>query len=272
MATDQELVETLDELWRSIEEFGQELDEVDWKRPTECPGWTVQDNLVHLTALERFILGDPLPSEDVPDDLPHVKNDIGKANERWIESRRSWTGADALAEFHAATRARIEQLRALEPSGFDADSWTPMGPGTVRDLIPFRIFDSWVHAQDMLRAVDRRDHLDSAAADPTRGMMGGVLPYVVGKKVGAPDGSTIVLVLTGPLARTVALEVTGGRARVLETVPDSPTVALTLESDAYARLACGRTDPGEALALGAVAIDGDAELGGKIVHQLNYMF
>ncbi len=97
MATDQELVDTLDELWRSIEEFGRELDEVDWKRPTECPGWTVQDNLVHLTALERFILGDPLPSEDVPDDLPHVKNDIGKANERWIESRRSWTGADALA-------------------------------------------------------------------------------------------------------------------------------------------------------------------------------
>ena len=131
MATDRELVDMLDELWRSIEEFGRELDEVDWKRPTECPGWTVQDNLVHLTALERFILGDPLPSEDVPDDLPHVKNDIGKANERWIESRRSWTGAEALEEFHTATRARIDHLRALEPSGFDADSWTPMGPGTV---------------------------------------------------------------------------------------------------------------------------------------------
>jgi uncharacterized protein (TIGR03083 family) len=272
MATDQELVDTLDELWRSIEEFARELDEVDWKRPTECPGWTVQDNLVHLTALERFILGDPLPSEDVPDDLPHVKNDIGKANERWIESRRSWTGADALEEFHTATRARIEQLRALEPSGFDAESWTPMGPGTVRDLIPFRIFDSWVHAQDMRRAVDRRDDLDSAAADHSLGMMVGVLPYVVGKKVGAPDGSTIVLVLTGPLARTVALEVAGGRARVLDTVPDSPTVALTLESDAYARLACGRTDPGEVIAGGGVAIDGDAELGGEIVHQLNYMF
>ncbi len=54
--------------------------------------------------------------------------------------------------------------------------------------------------------------------------------------------------------------------------PTSPTVTLTLASDAYARLACGRTDPGEALARGAVAIDGDAELGGEIVHQLNYMF
>ena len=35
------------------------LDETEWKPPTECPGWTVQDNLVHITALERFILGDP---------------------------------------------------------------------------------------------------------------------------------------------------------------------------------------------------------------------
>ena len=104
---------------------------------------------MHITALERFILGDPLPSEDLPDDLPHVKNDIGRSNERWIESRRSWTGADALAEFVATTDARIAQLRALDDDGFAADSWTPMGPGTVAELLGFRIFDSWVHEQDM---------------------------------------------------------------------------------------------------------------------------
>jgi hypothetical protein len=40
----------------------------------------------------------------------------------------------------------------------------------------------------------------------------------------------------------------------------------------YARLSCGRTDPSEALVVGAVAIDGDVDLGGQVVHQLNYMF
>ena len=39
-----------------------------------------------------------------------------------------------------------------------------MGPGTVRDLLPFRIFDSWVHEQDMRRAVHRAGNLDSDAA------------------------------------------------------------------------------------------------------------
>jgi len=272
MASDRDLVDMLDAVWASTAALGDELDETEWKQPSECPGWTVQDNLVHLTALERFILGDPLPSEDVPDDLPHVKNDIGKANERWIESRRSWTGADALAEFRAATGARIEQLRGLDDAGFAADSWTPMGPGTVADLLRFRIFDSWVHEQDMRRGLDRPGDLDSPAARQALDMMVGVLPYIVGKKVGAPDGSTVVLALTGPLPTTAAVEVVDGRARAIHPVPTDPTVTLTLASDEFGRLACGRSDPSEALVTGVVAIDGDVLLGGEIVRQLNYMF
>jgi len=270
--TGQQLVDMLEDVWGSMAELGRGLDEAEWKQPTECPGWTVQDNLVHITALERFILGDPLPTEDVPDDLPHVKNDIGRSNERWIESRRGWSGEDVLEEFRTATGARIAQLRALDAAGFAADSWTPMGPGTVADLLGFRIFDSWVHEQDMRRAVDRPGDLDSAGAAHALGMMVGVLPYIVGKKVGASDGSTVVLVLTGPLPRTAAVEVAGGRARPLDPPPDAPTVTLTLASDEFARLACGRADPAEALVVGVVAIDGDVELGGEIVRQLNYMF
>jgi len=271
-ATNTRLVDMLEQVWGSMADLGASLDESQWKTPTECPGWTVQDNLVHITALERFILGDPLPTEDVPDDLPHVKNDAGRANERWIESRRSWSGADALGEFRAVTSERIEQLRALDDDGFTARSWTPMGEGTVADLLGFRIFDSWVHEQDMRNAVDCPGDLDSAAAEHSVDMMLGVLPYTVGKKVGAPDGSTVVLVLTGPFDRTAAVVTTDGRARPLDSVPDAPTVTVRLPADAYARLACGRTEPEAALTAGGVVIEGDAELGGALVRQLNYMF
>src|SRR3954447_6512117 len=254
-------VDMLEDVWRSMAELGATLDEVEWKAPSECPGWTVQDNLVHITALERFVLGDPLPMEDVPEDLPHVKNDIGRSNERWIESRRSWSGADALAEFVATTDARIAQLRELDDDGFAADSWTPMGPGTVAGLLGFRIFDSWVHEQNMRRGLERPGDLDSAAARFSTQMMLDVLPYVVGKKVGAPDGSTVVLPLTGPIVSTTAVGTTDGRARPLQASPPIPTGALSLASDEYARLACGRRDPDEALVIGAVAIDGDVDLG-----------
>jgi uncharacterized protein (TIGR03083 family) len=265
-------VDMLEAVWRSIAELGASLDETEWKAPSECPGWTVQDNLVHITALEKFSMGDPLPSEDVPDDLPHVKNDIGRSNERWIESRRAWSGADALEEFVATTGARIAGLRELDDAGFAADSWTPMGPGTVVQLLGFRLFDSWVHEQDMRVALERPGDLDTPAARFSTGMMLDVLPYVVGKKVGAPEGSTVVLSLTGPIDATTAVVVADGRARHLDAVPADPTVTVTLASDAYARLACGRRDPAEALVTATVAIDGDVDLGGELVRQLNYMF
>jgi uncharacterized protein (TIGR03083 family) len=266
------LVDMLEQVWSSMAELGASLDEVAWKAPSECPGWSVQDNLVHITAMERFILGDPLPAQDVPDDLPHVKNDIGRSNERWIESRRSWTGADALAEFVATTDARIAQLRELDDDGFAADSWTPMGPGTVAGLVGFRIFDSWVHEQDMRGALERPGDLDTPTARFSTQMMLDVLPYIVGKKVGAPDGSTVVLSLTGPIDATAAVGVTDGRARPLDPVPELPTVTVTVASDTYGRLACGRLDPDEAVVTGVVAIEGDITLGGALVHQLNYMF
>jgi hypothetical protein len=103
-------------------------------------------------------------------------------------------------------------------------------------------------------------------------MMLDVLPYVVGKKVGAPDGSTVVLMLTAPIEATAAVEVVDGRARPLFPAPETPTVSVTLAADDYARLACGRADPDEALVTGIVAIDGDVELGGALVRELNYMF
>ena len=120
----------------------------------------------------------------------------------------------------------MASLRALDEAGFGADSWTPMGPGTVRDLLGFRVFDAWVHEQDMRRAVGDPGDLESAAAEEALTMMFDAMPYVVGKKVGAPDGCTVVFLLTGPLARAVSIGVVDGRARRLDDRPEVPTVEI----------------------------------------------
>src|SRR5262245_60771985 len=100
---DQQLVERLAEVWASISEFAGDLDEAHWKLPTECPGWTVQDNLAHLAHIEGRLLGRPDPDHELPSDLPHVKNSFGRINERFVDARRSWRGADVLAEFREVT-------------------------------------------------------------------------------------------------------------------------------------------------------------------------
>jgi len=272
MTSDLELVDLLDEVWTSMETIGAGLTEEQWKAGTECPGWTVQDNLVHITALEAMSIGKNLPVAELPDDLPHVKNDFGRTNEQWIESRRSWSGADALAEFHAITRERIAGLRALDDSGFGADSWTPQGPGTVRTLLPFRIFDSWVHEQDIRRALAMPGNLDSASAAHALGMMANPMAFVVGKKAGAPDGATVVFSLQGPLARDLVIAVHDGRAKLVDGPAVDPLVVLTLGTETFTRLAAGRIDPAAAIAAGDVTFTGDDALGRRIVENLNYLF
>jgi len=271
MATDQELVDQLGLVWGSLADVGGQLTEPEWKTPTEVPGWTVQDNLVHVTALEWRLLGRPEPDHPVPDDLAHVRNEVGRANEVFVDSRRSWSGAEALAEFEAVTGERLGALRRLDADGFGAESWTPVGPGTVRDLLPFRTFDSWVHEQDIRRAVGRPGDLDGPVADAAMERILAALPFVVGKKAAAPEGATVVIDLVAPLARTVAV-VVDGRARRLDPVPDTPSTRVRTDGETFARLACGRLDPGAALAGEQVTLEGDAALGRRVVEELNFLF
>ena len=269
---DGELVEHLATVWASMAELGGQLSEAEWKQGTEVPGWSVQDNLAHIAGLEWMLLGREQPDHAIPEDLEHVKNDIGRGNEIWVDSRRSHSGADVLAEFVEVTGARLAQLRGFGANDFGAESWTPVGPGTVRDLLPFRVFDSWVHEQDMRRAVGRPGNLASAVAAVALVRILDAMPFVVGKRAGAPDGSVVVFELSGPLARTVAIGVDGGRAKPLDTPPSAPDVRIVTDTETFARLGCGRIDPSAALADARVRLEGDEALGRRVVEQVNFLF
>jgi uncharacterized protein (TIGR03083 family) len=268
---DQDLVDRLEEVWASIDSMCANLTEAQWKTPTDLPGWSVQDNVVHISGIESSILGRPAP-EHTPPDYDHVKNEFGQSNEVWIDSRRSWSGADVLDEFREVTGTRLAQLRGFTGADFDAESWTPAGPGTVRDLLPFRIFDSWAHEQDIRRAVDQPCDLDSPVADLAFGRVLSALPYVVGKKVGPPDGTTVVFNVSGSRPTTIAIGVDGGRAKPLSSPPETPTVTLAMDAQTLACLGLGRWDPSTSLDAGQVKIAGDDELGRAIVGQMNFMF
>jgi uncharacterized protein (TIGR03083 family) len=275
MPGDLELVDRVDEVWASIDELGAGLDQAAWELPTECPGWSVQDQLAHLVHVEGRLLGRPDLDDDLPELLPHVRNTFGRINEVFVAARRPWSGADVLAEFHGVTRERIAALRSYSPDDFGADSWTPVGPGTVRDLLPFRMFDSWVHEQDMRRAVGRPGDLDTPVAEASLGMMAAAMPFVVGKQASAPEGSVVVFSLTAPLARDVVVGVVDGRGTLLAAVPDASaahSARLVMSTETFARLGCGRIRGDDALASGDVTVDGDLPFGRAVVGAMNYMF
>jgi putative sterol carrier protein len=63
-----------------------------------------------------------------------------------------------------------------------------------------------------------------------------------------------------------------GRGDFIDPPPETPGALLTMSSETYERLACGRVDPEQAVVTGAVTIEGDVDLGAAVVRELNQMF
>jgi uncharacterized protein (TIGR03083 family) len=268
--SDQEIVASIACVWSSITALCATLTEHEWKTPTDCPGWTVQDQIAHMIGSESRLLGLPAP-DHTPPDTRHVKNEFGQRNEVWVDWHRSWSGVQVLQRFQAVTGERLQVLRAMRSEDFEAQTQTPIGPGTVRDLLHIRIFDAWVHEQDIRRAVKRPGHLDGPVAVHAIGRVAMAMPYVVGRKVKPTDGTTVVFAMPGAAGRTLALRMESGRAQSLDDTPVTPTVRLTMDAETFACLGCGRWIPGKTLPAGKVQIAGDTALGQTILAQMNIM-
>jgi uncharacterized protein (TIGR03083 family) len=260
-------IDHLAQTWRSILELGETLTEEEWKRPTGCPGWSVQDQVAHLVDYEANALGRPRP-ELPPDAAPlagldHVMNALGESNEVGVEARRSRAGREVLDELREVTDARLAQLQALTADDLAREITTPAGPGTLADMLTLRVMDTWSHEQDIRRALGRPGHETGPAATETVRYLARFLPVIVGKRAAAPEGATVVVDVSG--ADRVALRVTGGRAAIVDEDGD-PTVTLTMPATTFAALAGGRSDAPD-----DVVIEGDEALGRAVVAQLGFL-
>jgi uncharacterized protein (TIGR03083 family) len=131
-----------------------------------------------------------------------------------------------------------------------------------------RVMDCWTHEQDIRLALGRPGHLEGAAPAAAIRRLVSALGYVVGKRVGAPEGTTVAIDLAPPATTsTIAVVVRDGRAQPTEP-PGDPTVRITTDAETYARLAAGRWTGDHAVAEGRVAFKGDEALGRRVVDSL----
>ena len=264
------VIESLREVWASVANACRELDESRWALPTDCPGWSVRDQISHLIGVERTLLGDPMP-QPVSEVRPYIKNPIGALNESWIEVRRDKPGPEVLAEFVDVTDQRLAALRAFPPAKFDEVGWSPIGQVPYREFMGTRVLDSWAHEQDVRRALDRPGGRNGAGETLVLERCAGAMAYVAGKKVKPPEGSTILFEVSGESGRQVPVTMEGGRARVAPEVPTDPTVTLTMDQETFWRLGFGRTTAAEVLACGQVDVVGDVALGHRVLESMSFM-
>ena len=136
-----------------------------------------------------------------------------------------------------------------------------------------RVFDSWVHEQDVRHALDRPGGSGNAASAISLDRVQGAMPFVVGKKAGCAEGTAVRFDVAGPGndARAFTVAVEGGRARPVGDEA-APTVTLSLSSIDFVRLGCGRATAAQVEAAGGVGMEGDTEVGRSVLGAMNFMF
>jgi uncharacterized protein (TIGR03083 family) len=244
----------------------RELEEGDWSRPTDLPGWDVRAVAAHLAHLESELAGNPQPQVDVPG-APHIKGLMGQFTEAGPLARAGWTTDEIIEELETSVAARRAAFEADPPT--DAEG-TPEGfPALLgwswQTLLSNRPVDLWMHEQDIRRATGRPGNLDSPAAAHVAAVFARSLPFVLGKRVAAAPGTTVVLDLTGAQPQSIAATVgDDGRGAPLAAAPERPTARVSLDFEAWVVLAGGRRTAADV----EVELAGDTGLARRVVESL----
>ena len=246
------------------------LEAEDWAKPTDLPGWSVRYIAAHLAHLESELAGNPQKHVDVPE-APHIKSSMSVFTESGPLARADWTTDAIIDELEASAAKRDDALRAMMPldptapgDGFAAGVGWDWGT-----LLSNRVIDQWMHQQDIRRAVDWPGGLAGPGGAHALAVFSRGIPYVVGKRVAPPAGTTVVLDITGEHPATLAAAVgDDGRAARLEAAPAQPTVHIGMDFETFIVLSGGRRTPEQVTA----TVTGDTNLGNAVLANLAVTF
>jgi uncharacterized protein (TIGR03083 family) len=260
-------------VWDSLDALLDELPESDWQAASPLPGWDVKAVVSHMVGTESFLAGIAAPEPDVDvSALDHVRNDIGAMNECWVRHLGKEPAAGVLERFRAVTADRRAALAGMSEGEWDAVTPTPVGPESYGRFMRVRVFDCWMHEHDIRDAVSRPasdDSLRGLASKLSLDEAASTAGYVVGKLAKAPDGSRILLELTGPLARSIHVSV-DGRARLVDDFGgQAPTATIRLDGLQFTRLSGGR--PMSPARTRGIELDGDKDVANQVVEHLNFV-
>ena len=270
MIDKQQVTTALFEQWDVIDALLSELDEDRWRVSTPLPGWDVHAVVAHIVGTESLLHGEPLPSVDADVRArAHVKNEIAAMNEQWVESLCPLTGAQLLDRYRTITAQRRADLTAMTDDAWYTPAMSPIGEVPYGRFMRVRLFDCWMHELDLRDALDLPGDEGNTRSRLAFQDIVDPLPRVFAKRGKAPDGSRIAVELTGPLAQTLHIAV-DGRAVLVEAFDGPATTTIRMPSGLFARLAGGRTEVDAHR--DAIEIDGDAEVGTRIVDNLAFVF
>ena len=262
------LVEAFAQTAQAVVDLARACSDDDLAQLTDCPGWTVHDQISHVVGVEQALTlgGHQDPRVEMPP-YEHIRNDLGKKVEYAVEVRRGRSGAQVLSELEDVLAQRLSTLRDPELTDTSIIAG-PFGPDQATRVLLLRVFDVWTHEQDIRSALGRPGDLDSAGAAVVVSSVMRELPKVLARSEALRPGQLVVLDVTGPSpavtasqgvlvevdeqGRTRGHAITGGEVTapgggVLSGAsqrarqgPDGEVTRVRLSTEAFTRRAAGR--------------------------------
>jgi uncharacterized protein (TIGR03083 family) len=259
--TDLDTIRTsLEQCYDAIESLAGRMDAAQWRARSLCPDWDMRGVITHLGMMERVMTGWlPESAAGLPplDRIGPYQDEMAALGDAAFAAR--------IGEIFAGRRA---DLAGLTQADLARQSWTPIGPRSYGGFLEIRVFDFWVHERDIAAPLGWPSDDTGPRARIALGQVEGSIGYIVGKKIGLPDGASIVFHLTGPVRRDLAV-VVDGRARAVDQL-EHPDVELTMDTVTFIQLAAGRIDPQRQIDAGLVTWTGNAQLGEHAARNLRF--
>lgn len=134
---------------RRLEVMVGALSETEWKSPSRCEGWTVQDVIAHLVGVNGFweisvsagIAGAPTRVLAGFDPAAHPP--------LMVDAMREQTPDGVLAQFVQSNDGFLSALADLDDRGWSTIAESPAGHVPIRLLAYHALWDGWVHEHDI---------------------------------------------------------------------------------------------------------------------------
>ncbi len=197
----------------------QELDDSVWTRDTGCPGWSVQDLLSHMACSFWLAV-----------DMSNLPNSAGLPAERaadlYVESRRSMTPAEVVADYESVSAKGLELLAAVQSQDVDV----PLGDvGTYpASVVPTAFaFEHYVHIRYDMFPPDGPFGGEPPASDELR-----LAPTLDWIEAALPQQNSKLL---DGLDQAVEVRLTGVSGRTLQIGSGQVAAQITCDSPAFVR-------------------------------------
>lgn len=248
-----------EELFAHYDALSARLTEEELAQPSLCPGWDHRTVISHTIGVDH-VLQQWQPSTEEPPPFAS----IGAFQAELADLAPS----DFAARIAETTSSRLAQMRGFDPGIADQPSITPAGIANYGRFLQVRAFDLWVHSRDI--SIPMGEELTSSALVAGTALQEVVdsVGYIVGKKIGLPEGMSIVFHVEGDGGRDIPV-VVDGRAAVVDSV-DTPDAEVTADIATFMMLAAGRIDPQEQVDSGKITWSGDPEWGERAALNLAY--